>query len=125
MRTPKLRSLIPFLFLFLFGSLFCAHPLCVPALAGDEPFVYPSNGGFTGIMEIPTARVMKENSYRIGASQIDPYRYYYMTFSPLRGIEINGKVTEILGVKASSSDPKLERLWQLQRTNPLMSNSSL
>lgn len=105
MRTPKPHSFIPFLFLFLFGSLFWAHGLCVPALAGDEPFVYPSNGGFTGIMEIPTARVMKENSYRIGASQIDPYRYYYMSFSPFRGIEINGKVTETLGVKVSSADP--------------------
>jgi hypothetical protein len=105
MRTPKPHSFIPFLFLFLFGSLFWAHGLCVLALAGDEPFVYPSNGGFTGIMEIPTARVMKENSYRIGASQIDPYRYYYMSFSPFRGIEINGKVTETLGVKVSSADP--------------------
>jgi hypothetical protein len=59
-------------------------------------------------MEIPTARVIKENSYRIGASQIDPYRYYYMTFSPFKGIEINGKITEIIGVKASSSDPQFK-----------------
>ncbi len=56
-------------------------------------------------MEIPTARVIKENSYRIGVSQIDPYRYYYGTFSPYKGIEINGKVTEILGVKASPANP--------------------
>jgi hypothetical protein len=107
-RTPKLPFYTSFLFLLFFSSLFWAQGLCVTALAGDEPFVYPSNGGFTGIMEIPTARVMKENSYRIGASQIDPYRYYYMTFSPFKGIEINGKITEIIGVKASPSDPKFE-----------------
>jgi hypothetical protein len=57
-------------------------------------------------MEIPTARVIKENSYRIGASQIDPYRYYYLTFSPFSGIELNGKVTEILGVKASQTNTR-------------------
>jgi len=57
-------------------------------------------------MEIPTARVIKENSYRIGASQIDPYRYYYLSFSPFKGIEINGKVTEILGVKVISGDTR-------------------
>ena len=106
MRTPKPHFFIHFLFFFLFSFLFWAHDLCVPALAGDEPFVYPSNGGFTGIMETPTARVIKENSYRIGASQIDPYRYYYMTFSPFKGLELNGKITEIIGVKANSSDPK-------------------
>ena len=98
----------PFLPLIFFSSFFLAYTFCTPALADDEPFVYPSNGGYTGIMEIPTARVIKENSYRIGASQIDPYRYYYMTFSPFKGIEINGKITEIIGVKASSSDPQFK-----------------
>jgi hypothetical protein len=106
MRRPKFFFFIHFLFFFFFSSFFWAYGLCAPVLADDEPFVYPSNGGFTGIMEIPTARVMKENSYRAGASQIDPYRYYYMTFSPFKGVEMNGKITEIIGVKASSSDPK-------------------
>jgi hypothetical protein len=108
MRKPRPHFFIHFLFFFFFSFLFWIYGLCRPVLADDEPFVYPSNGGFTGIMEIPTARVIKENSYRIGASQVDPYRYYYMTFSPFKGIELNGKVTEILGVKASSSDPKFK-----------------
>jgi hypothetical protein len=73
--------------------------------ADDEPFTYPSNQGFTGIMEIPTARVMKENHYRMGASQVHPYRYYYVAFSPLKRIEIDGRVTEIIGVKAGQGDP--------------------
>ncbi len=36
--------------------------------AADEPFTYPSNWGGTGLMEIPTARVLRENRYRIGVS---------------------------------------------------------
>ena len=73
---------------------------CSIAFAGDEPFANPANWGGTGLMETPTARVLKEGRYRIGASQVDPYRYYYGAVSPLKGVEINGKITEILDVPA-------------------------
>jgi len=43
---------------------------------------------------------MRENSYRIGVGQIKPYRYYYGTISPLRGLEIEGRITEIMGIPA-------------------------
>lgn len=49
-------------------------------------------------MEIPDARVMRENSYRIGGGQVHPYRYYYGTVSPHEGLEITGRITEIIGV---------------------------
>ena len=88
-----------FLFLLLLSAL--RSPLSADLYADDEPFTYPSNQGFTGIMEIPTARVMKENHYRVGASQIHPYRYYYIAFSPLKGIELDGRVTETIGVKTN------------------------
>ncbi len=55
-------------------------------------------------MEIPTARVMRENSYRIGASQIDPYRYFYGAVSPVKGLEVNGRITEVLRVPALTQD---------------------
>ncbi len=54
-------------------------------------------------MEIPSARVMPENSYRLGIGQADPYRYYYGAVSPLEGLEIDARVTEILGVKAADA----------------------
>ena len=54
-------------------------------------------------METPTARVMKEDRFRVGAGQVHPYRYYYITGSPLKGLEIGGRVTEIIGVKALQS----------------------
>jgi len=43
---------------------------------------------------------MKEGRFRFGVSQIDPYRYYYGAVSPLQGLEIGGRVTEILDVPA-------------------------
>lgn len=85
-------------------SALCS-PLSADLYADDEPFTYPSNQGFTGIMEIPTARVMRENHYRAGVSQIHPYRYYYIAFSPLKGIEVDGRVTEIIGVRANPGNP--------------------
>lgn len=70
------------------------------AAAADEPFDGPANWGGTGLMEIPTARVLREGRYRIGAGQADPYRYYYGAISPLKGLEIGGRFTEVLGVPA-------------------------
>ncbi len=69
-------------------------------LAGDEPFTYPANWGGTGLMEIPTARVIRENSYRLGISQIKPYRYYYGAVSPIKGLELDLRITEVIGVPA-------------------------
>lgn len=53
-------------------------------------------------METPTARVLEEGKYRVGASQVSPYRYYYMTVSPFKGLEIDGRITEILDTESSS-----------------------
>ena len=73
------------------------HLLCH---ASDEPFLGPANWGGTGLMEIPTARVIKENTFRLGAAEVYPYRYYYGALGILPGLEIDGRVTEIVGVKA-------------------------
>jgi len=67
-------------------------------LADDEPFTSPANWGGTGLMEIPTARLMKEHSYRLGGGQVRPYRYYYGAISPLEGLEIDGRITQVVGV---------------------------
>ncbi len=63
------------------------------AFAGDDPFTYPSNWGGTGLMELPTARVMRENSYRFGFTYVDPYKIYFGAFSPFKRLEIDGRVT--------------------------------
>ena len=69
--------------------------------AGDEPFVTPSNWGGTGLMETPTARVMKEGQFRVGVGVIEPYRNYYGALSPFKGIEIDFRFTEIADVYAT------------------------
>ena len=43
---------------------------------------------------------MQEGGYRVGVSNIDPYRYYYGAISPVKGLEIDGRITEVLGVPA-------------------------
>ncbi|MGZ8440932.1 MAG: YjbH domain-containing protein, partial [Candidatus Deferrimicrobiaceae bacterium] len=72
------------------------------ASADDFPFTYPSNQGLTGLMETPTARVMPENRYRIGASVVDPYRQYYGTIGLFPRLEVNGRITEVRGVPGFS-----------------------
>ena len=66
--------------------------------AGDEPFTRPNNFGVTGLLETPNARVMPENRYRLGATQVHPYRYYFGTVGLFDRIEVNGRVTEVIGV---------------------------
>jgi hypothetical protein len=68
--------------------------------ASDEPFTGPGNRGVTGLMEIPTARVMREESYRFGITMVHPYWYYYIGATPLEGLEIFGRVTRVEGVSA-------------------------
>lgn len=82
--------------LLVLASLLSVLP-CTTVKAGDEPFTFASNWGGTGLMEIPTARVMKENHWRFGISQVHPVRTYYGVISPLKGLEVDGRVTEILG----------------------------
>jgi hypothetical protein len=93
-RNCKIRRAVPLILLTASLIALCAFP----ARAGDFPFTYPSNLGLTGLMETPTARVMKENRYRLGASIVDPYRQYYGTVGIFPRIEVNGRVTEIRGV---------------------------
>jgi len=68
--------------------------------APDEPFTGPGNRGLTGLMEIPTARVMREESYRVGLSVVHPYWYYYVGVTPLEGLEIFGRFTKVQDVSA-------------------------
>lgn len=86
----------------LFFIFFFLIRILVPGIsqAHDEPFTGPTNWGSTGLIETPTARVLSEGRYRIGVSQADPYRWFYGAVSPLRGLEINGRVTEIFDTSA-------------------------
>ena len=75
------------------------------AFAGDAPFTSPNNWGATGLMETPTARVLESGTFRVGVGYIDPYLYYYGAVSPLRGLEIDGHITEVLGTETGKDNP--------------------
>ena len=66
--------------------------------AGSESFTGPNNFGVTGLFETPTARMMRENRYRLGVTQVHPYRYFFGTIGLFDRIEVNGRVTEVIGV---------------------------
>ena len=101
--TRRTAALFPRMLLAL--ALLPAAVLPAPAGAGDEPFTGPNNFGVTGLFETPTARVMAENRYRLGATQVHPYRYYFGTVGLFDRIEVNGRVTETMGVKVFTDLP--------------------
>jgi len=68
--------------------------------AGDDPFTGPANWGGTGLMETPTARVMPEARFRVGFTTVKPYNYYYGAISPFKGLEFDGRITEVMDVPA-------------------------
>ncbi len=77
--------------------------------AGYEPFTRPNNFGVTGLLETPTARMMPENRYRLGATQVHPYRYYYGTVGLFERIEVNGRVTEVLGIPTNTGSSSKDK----------------
>ncbi len=103
--------------LFVASWLLCA--IVANGFASDDEFLGPANWGGTGLMEVPTARVMKENTYRMGASQIFPYQYYYLGMGAFKRFEVSFRVTQILGVKAllsgygDTKDKALDIKYQL------------
>lgn len=85
--------------------LFITFFLYIPrSFSGDESFIYSANWGGTGLMEIPTARIMKEGRYRAGISNIDPYWHYYGAVSPIKGLEIDGRITKVAGISALTTN---------------------
>lgn len=87
----------------LFIILFCLISIN-QSLAGDDPFTGPANWGGTGLMEIPSARVMREGRFRAGYTRIKPYIYYWGAISPIQGLELDARVTEIMDVPALTAD---------------------
>jgi hypothetical protein len=96
--TPFLNKYFSIIFLIIVILILSSTRL----LAGDYPFTSPNNWGATGLMETPTARVLEPGKYRVGLSQIEPYRYYYGAISPIKGLEVDGRITEVIGVSVDT-----------------------
>ena len=96
-----------------------ARPKTRARPAGDEAFAGPNNFGVTGLLETPTARMMPENRYRLGATQVHPYRYYFGTVGLFDRLEVNGRINEALGIPtktgSSSKDKAVDAKFRLLR----------
>ncbi len=90
MKKPKI-----FLIAYLFFILAVVFAAC-PVRAEDDPFIGPANFGQTGLVETPTARILREGSLRVGFATAKPYNYYYGVVSPIKGLEVSGRITEIM-----------------------------
>mgnify|MGYP005627880069 CR=1 FL=1 len=81
LRCRRLGFFLIFLFILLF------HPSSSLALS-------PSNAGFTGLWEYPTAEMPGDGAGWIGTSWYYPYRSMYANLSWLPWMEINLRLTE-------------------------------
>ncbi|MFQ6079198.1 MAG: YjbH domain-containing protein [Thermodesulfobacteriota bacterium] len=71
-----------------------AHPVLAEAF--DKPFISPTSWGGTGLIEIPTARIIDDGEFRAGSSYAYPFLSYHASLGFLPGLELNGRITEIL-----------------------------
>lgn len=98
-RLPARLLIFSFLMLIIAPVLFSPN-----AWAADAPFTNANNWGATGLMEMPTARVLNYGYFRVGISQIEPYRNYFGAVTPIKGLELTGRMTEVMSLNASE-DP--------------------
>ncbi len=75
-------------------------------------------------METPTARIMKENSFRAGVSYIKPYTSYFGVVSPLKGLELDGRVTTFsettFAEQSSTKDKSIGMKYQFRTEGKYM-----
>jgi hypothetical protein len=76
-------------------ALLAVCMICTAAGAGDKPFDMSSNWGGTGLMEIPTARILPDGVMRLGRAQASPYIWHTFGFGVLPGLEFTGRYTDI------------------------------
>ncbi|MBC8413282.1 MAG: YjbH domain-containing protein [Nitrospira sp.] len=109
MQVFRLRHLQHLLYAAFFYLL-----LIPAAAASDEPFTYPANWGGTGLIETPNARVLAVKKYRMGWQEISPYRHFYVTISPLEGLELDGRITEFKDTTFASQSTSKDKVLNLK-----------
>lgn len=85
-----------------FFSVFWVSVCRVQAVSIDKPFNNPSNWAGTGLMEIPTARVLDDGELRFGVAQAHPFRWYSGAMGVYPGLEVDFRFTELLNIESNS-----------------------
>jgi hypothetical protein len=78
--------------------LLWAGLLSVSADAADRPFDMSANWGGTGLMEIPSARILPDGTMRLGVAKASPYLWYTFGFGILPGLEFTGRYTDVTNI---------------------------
>jgi hypothetical protein len=68
------------------------------AKAADRPFDMSANWAGTGLMEIPTARILPDGAMRLGVAKASPYIWYAFGFGVLPGLEFTGRYTDVTNI---------------------------
>jgi len=86
---PSLRLQALGLILFLLMTL--ASPV------GADPLL-PANGGYTGLLDMPSARLIPDWNVRAYLTRADPYTTYGVTVGVMPWLEVNGRLIKISGL---------------------------
>ncbi|MEW6668925.1 MAG: YjbH domain-containing protein [Thermodesulfobacteriota bacterium] len=78
---------------------------CPLASCDDYPFDNPANWGGTGLMEIPTARILDDGTIRLGVAQALPFRWYTGGMGVFPGLEFSGRLTQVTNIQAVELGP--------------------
>ncbi|MDP2647110.1 MAG: YjbH domain-containing protein [Desulfobacterales bacterium] len=81
-------------------ALLFLMPFQGPALGWDRPFNNAANWGGTGLMEIPTARILEDGILRTGYAEARPFRWVTIGAGVFPGLEFSGRLTEITNIPA-------------------------
>jgi hypothetical protein len=100
--VPKFRPLISKALRLCLSSVLCLLSSVLwfssPALSWDRPFDWAANWGGTGLLEMPSARVLDDGVIRLSIAQALPYRWYTGGMGIFPGLEFSGRVTQITNI---------------------------
>jgi len=95
---PKtLRNTGFYLILLLILNISHVNNVC----ADDRPFNNSANWGGTGLLEIPTARVLNDGVVRVGYAQALPYSWIAGGMGIFPGLEASGRYTKISNIDSN------------------------
>jgi hypothetical protein len=97
--TPFLSSC----FLYLIGTLLIFQTIGITTAFAAEPAgnALPSNAGYTGLLDMPTARLIPDWNMRFYYTWADPYGTFGATVGAMPWLEVNGRFTGISDLPTS------------------------
>jgi len=100
--------------LFFYFIIFPQTIFLTSAFSWDPPFNNAANWGGTGLMEIPTARILEDGVVRVGYAQAIPYRWYGGGMGVFPGLEVSGRFTEMTNVSADEYGNYKDKAFDLK-----------